>query len=102
MIPFTANIVPLGSFLPLALRRAAQWLAIGLAIMVTSLLWIPVRIEAILGHEAWFKFGAEFLSLVPGVPGVILRRGFYRMTLCEFAINSSLGFGTTVSHRQTS
>ena len=55
-----------------------------------------------LGGEAWFSFGAELLSLVPGAPGVLLRRGFYRMTLHGFAINSSLGFGTTVSHRQTS
>ena len=83
-------------------RSAARCFAVTLAILLTAPLWIPVRIEGLVGSEVCFSFGAELLSLMPGAPGVLLRRGFYRMTLNRFAITCSLGFGTTVSHRQTS
>jgi acetyltransferase-like isoleucine patch superfamily enzyme len=62
-------------------------------------LWLPVCVERRLrlGENA-FVFGAEALSLIPGKPGIFLRRSFYRMTLDRCATDCHVGFGTTFSH----
>jgi acetyltransferase-like isoleucine patch superfamily enzyme len=70
------------------------------ASVLTAPLWLPDRLEAIGGGETWFTTCSELLSLVAGPPGILLRRGFYLMTLQAFADNVSIGFGTTLAHRQ--
>jgi virginiamycin A acetyltransferase len=56
-------------------------------------------IDRLTGGEAAFVFWSQFFALVPGVPGVFMRRGFYRLTLKECHGNFHVGFGAVFSHR---
>ena len=49
--------------------------------------------------EVLFTFWAQAFALVPGVPGVFLRRAFYRLTLDKCAPSFCIGFGALFSHR---
>jgi acetyltransferase-like isoleucine patch superfamily enzyme len=72
-----------------------------IAIAWTAPLWILARLEAWLtGGEACFTTSSELLSLIPGAPGIFLRRGFYRMSLEAFTTDGHIGFGTTLAHPQ--
>lgn len=65
-------------------------------------LWLPAVLERRLRlGEAVFTGCSEFLSLIPGKPGIFLRRSFYRMTLDRCATDCHIGFGTTISHPDT-
>jgi virginiamycin A acetyltransferase len=62
-------------------------------------LWLPAWAARRLGRgDGWFAGCAELLSLVPGKPGVFLRRSFYRMTLDRCATDVHVGFGTLLAH----
>jgi virginiamycin A acetyltransferase len=64
-------------------------------------LWLPVWAEGRLRlGKQFFTAACELLSLVPGLPGIFLRRSFYRMTLDGCATDCHIGFGTTLAHRQ--
>jgi virginiamycin A acetyltransferase len=52
-------------------------------------------------REAMFAFWAQTFALVPGLPGVFLRRAFYRWTLDDCAHSFYIGFGAFFSHRQS-
>lgn len=52
------------------------------------------------GREEWFSIWAQLFSLVPGTPGVYLRRGFYRCTLDYCAADCSIAFGSIFAHRK--
>lgn len=47
-----------------------------------------------------FTFWAQALALVPGLPGVFLRRAFYRATLDRCGRSFFVGFGAIFSHRR--
>jgi acetyltransferase-like isoleucine patch superfamily enzyme len=49
--------------------------------------------------EKVFAFWAQLFALVPGVPGIFIRRAYYRLTLQRCARNFSVGFGSFFSHR---
>lgn len=51
--------------------------------------------------EVIFHICAQSLALVPGLPGVFIRRAFYSQTLEYCSLNSHIGFGTIFSHRTT-
>lgn len=51
------------------------------------------------GGERWFITCAELLSLVPGWPGSMLRKAFYRATLRACALRAYIGFGAVVGRR---
>jgi acetyltransferase-like isoleucine patch superfamily enzyme len=59
-------------------------------------LWLPARLTR---GDGWFAACAELLSLLPGKPGIFLRRSFYRMTLDLCAADASIGFGSLLTHR---
>jgi acetyltransferase-like isoleucine patch superfamily enzyme len=63
---------------------------------------LTCAIEALVSHgnEGLFTFWAQTFALVPGLPGVFLRRAFYRLTLEKCARNFFIGFGALFSHRQ--
>jgi len=49
--------------------------------------------------EAIFAFWAHFFAILPGHPGVYLRRAFYQLTLDYCSTNCFIGFGSLFSHR---
>jgi acetyltransferase-like isoleucine patch superfamily enzyme len=51
--------------------------------------------------DAAFVFWAQAMALVPGLPGVFLRRAFYRMTLERCGTSFYVGFGAWFSHRSS-
>lgn len=73
-----------------------RWAVFLVAAALTSPLWLLARgCKHLLGSEQGFLFGAELLSMVPGLPGVYLRRGYYGLTLESFGIDCQVDFGTT-------
>jgi len=51
--------------------------------------------------DAVFSFWAQSFALIPGLPGVSLRRAFYTLTLDECAESFFVGFGALFSHRHS-
>jgi virginiamycin A acetyltransferase len=51
--------------------------------------------------DAVFSFCAQSFALVPGLPGVSLRRAFYKLTLDQCAESFFIGFGALFSHRHS-
>jgi virginiamycin A acetyltransferase len=49
--------------------------------------------------DAFFVFWTQAFALVPGLPGVSLRRAFYRLTLDQCDESFFIGFGAIFSHR---
>ena len=50
--------------------------------------------------EGAFGFWAQIFAILPGPPGMFLRRAFYRLTLKRCAIEFYIGFGALFFHRQ--
>jgi virginiamycin A acetyltransferase len=48
-----------------------------------------------------FSFWAQTFAMLPGLPGVSLRRAFYKLTLDECADSFFIGFGALFSHRHS-
>lgn len=64
---------------------------------------VPTKLEQWLlsAHsETVFGFCSQFVALLPGAPGMFLRRAFYSLTLDECSDHCYIGFGTIFSHRQ--
>jgi acetyltransferase-like isoleucine patch superfamily enzyme len=55
---------------------------------------------AIGARDDFFLTCSQILSMVPGVVGIFLRRGFYFMCLEAFGRDCSIGFGTWLAHPQ--
>jgi acetyltransferase-like isoleucine patch superfamily enzyme len=51
--------------------------------------------------EVIFVFWTNIFALLPGLPGVFLRRGFYSLTLEQCSLDSHIGFGSLFSHRNS-
>jgi len=51
--------------------------------------------------DAAFTFWAQAFALLPGLPGVFLRRAFYQLTLDRCAKSFYIGFGALMSNRHT-
>jgi acetyltransferase-like isoleucine patch superfamily enzyme len=49
--------------------------------------------------ELVFNICTNIVALLPGVPGVFLRRAFYTMSLEKCSPHCHIGFGTIISHR---
>lgn len=86
-----------------ALRQVIKNCLDWCAMAAVAPLGFACAVEAALGshREDVFAFGAQSLALVPGLPGVFLRRAFYRMTLDACAKSFHIGFGAFFSHRQS-
>jgi acetyltransferase-like isoleucine patch superfamily enzyme len=50
--------------------------------------------------EAAFGFWTHVFAILPGAPGLFLRRAFYRLTLKRCAIEFFIGFGALFFHRR--
>ena len=85
----------------MTLRRTLKRVFDGCSAVLVSPAALMVGLEARHGSgEAVFTFWAQLLALVPGLPGVFLRRSFYRLTLDACGRSFFIGFGALVSHRQ--
>lgn len=49
--------------------------------------------------ELLFNICTNVVAILPGVPGVFLRRAFYTMSLEKCSPHCHIGFGTIISHR---
>jgi len=81
-----------------SLERVANAVCLASAAPWAALCWVEARVT--LCGEAVFGCCAQAFALVPGLPGVYLRRAFYRLTLDACAADCYIGFGTVFSHRQ--
>jgi acetyltransferase-like isoleucine patch superfamily enzyme len=59
--------------------------------------WIERRLSPT--SEVLFTFWTHSVALIPGFLGILLRRGFYSLTLDGCSLNVNIGFGTIFSHR---
>lgn len=74
---------------------------VAVAILLTLPLWLPVRIAGYLRtSDELFATCSQIIGVFPGLLGIYLRRGFYRMTLEQSAADVSIGCGTWFSHPQ--
>jgi hypothetical protein len=61
------------------LKRVANALSLIVAAPAAAACWLETRTTD--RGEAMFGFWAQLFALLPGRPGMYLRRGFYRLTL---------------------
>jgi virginiamycin A acetyltransferase len=78
-----------------AMRFALTALQVALSPMLLGC-WIESRWGA---GEHWFGACAELLSLLPGWPGSMVRKAFYRATLRACASRAYISFGALIVHR---
>lgn len=79
----------------------------GLKILAPFLAWIVVAVPSYLvrwlepldRNHKLFQFASQSLSLIPGKPGVYLRREFYRVVLRLQATDFEVEFGTIFAMR---
>jgi acetyltransferase-like isoleucine patch superfamily enzyme len=74
----------------------------GVALVLVSpagfLCWLECRLSP--DAESVFNFFAQWYALLPGLPGVYLRRAFFQMTLDRCSSACYIGFGSLFTHRQ--
>ena len=52
-----------------------------------------------LSSNRFFEFSSQLLAIFPGFPGVVFRRCFYFMSINKCSLNSFIGFGTLITHK---
>ncbi|MGB2667099.1 MAG: DapH/DapD/GlmU-related protein [Candidatus Acidiferrum sp.] len=77
----------------LFLKRMAQ----GLSLVVV---FVPSLICGFGHFSILFACFTQLFALVPGIPGVFWRAAFYKLTLEDCSIDSSIAFGTFFSRRR--
>jgi virginiamycin A acetyltransferase len=82
-----------------ALKLIANIVAITLVLPSAVTCWIEARITR--RAEAVFSFWTQVFALLPGHPGMYLRRAFYWLSLKQCTLNFFIGFGSLIFHRQT-
>jgi acetyltransferase-like isoleucine patch superfamily enzyme len=86
---------------PLFPATAAKWLLDWGALAIAAPFAVTSVVDRLMGPtaEAMFLMWAQAFALVPGPPGVFLRRAYYRLTLEHCARSFFVGFGAFFSHR---
>jgi acetyltransferase-like isoleucine patch superfamily enzyme len=81
-------------------RQMAKNLLGGFAQIVVAPCAALVAAASRLGdRNETFNFFAHVFALAPGLPGMYLRRAFYRWTLQDCASDCFIGFGAVFTHR---
>jgi acetyltransferase-like isoleucine patch superfamily enzyme len=81
-----------------ALKNVANAIALILAAPCAGMALVERRLGS--NRDAVFNFWTHVFALAPGLPGMYVRRAFYRMTLDDCALDFFIGFGTLFTHRQ--
>jgi acetyltransferase-like isoleucine patch superfamily enzyme len=76
-------------------KRLANYCALGLTLPFASAYWLSAWI---FGAMRSFPGWSQLMSLLPGMPGVYLRRAFYRWVLPRCGQGSFISFGSIFSH----
>jgi len=71
---------------------------VALSVAITAPLWLLAKLSVFVGKEGPFVSCGQLISMIPGTAGVMLRRGYYIMTLHHMAWDCGIGFGTWFSH----
>jgi acetyltransferase-like isoleucine patch superfamily enzyme len=77
------------------LKMSSNALALALMLPTAAGCRLGMRL---LGPQRGFAGWSQLLSLLPGLPGVYLRRAFYRLVLPRCAGNACVAFGAVFSH----
>jgi hypothetical protein len=82
-----------------------RWIKIsGLYVVMAAMLpWIGAERLArrLAGEDFWFEPQAEWLSLIPGRLGVLVRAAFYHLSLAACPLDVAVQFGALVTHSHT-
>lgn len=85
------------------MRRIVKLCAEVVCLLLVTPLLLPVRLEGAFSRsEALFVFCGNLLSLLPGAPGVLLRRGYYSQALRSCGRSLTVEFGSFFSRRNAS
>jgi acetyltransferase-like isoleucine patch superfamily enzyme len=81
------------------MKRAVKSLANGLSVLLVLPCWAGFLLgRGLLGRARAFPGWSQLLSLLPGLPGVFLRRAFYRLVLPRCDADACISFGVIFSH----
>ena len=81
-----------------AIKAMINAIALALVFPAALTCWIEERLSP--DAEGAFGFWAHIFAILPGPPGLFLRRAFYSLALRQCAIEFSIGFGALFFHRQ--
>jgi acetyltransferase-like isoleucine patch superfamily enzyme len=81
-----------------ALKALASALGVALATLPALTCWAEALVS---DREECFLFWGQALSLVPGLPGKFLRRGFYYLTLRKGSLTCDIGFLSYFTDRRS-
>jgi acetyltransferase-like isoleucine patch superfamily enzyme len=81
------------------MKRMLKSLVNGLAVLLVLPCWVGFLIGGVaLGRVKAFPGWSQALSLIPGLPGVFLRRAFYRLVFPRCDRDACISFGVIFSH----
>ena len=87
---------------PAGAKAALKWLANAIATVIVLPAYFLYKLSAAVQGPQSCAGWSQLFSLLPGLPGVYLRRAFYRLALKGCGADASIGFGTTVSNATAS
>ncbi len=70
-------------------------------ILVSPLALLEKLYSLFSSSEKLFQTYGQLLSLIPGLTGVYLRRGFYFLTIKHCSLDCYISFGTLLTHKET-
>jgi len=79
------------------IESAANGVCFVVVVLPALSCWLEERIDP--KRHGIFHFWSQVAALMPGAPGALLRRAFYRLTLEQCARKFHVGFGALFSHR---
>src|SRR4051794_31518830 len=80
------------------MKATANGVALCLVLPCAVTSWLELRLHP--GGEGVFAFWTHVLAILPGHPGMYLRRAFYRLALTGGNPTLTMGFGAFFSHRE--
>ena len=80
-----------------AVKTAVDVCALVLVAPAAATAWAERKLSQY--GESVFGLWAQLMAVIPGPPGVVVRRAFYRLTLDECHRDVYIGFGTIFTHR---
>lgn len=85
------------------LKRFVKFVINSVALLLTLPCALTCWLESVLhpSGEGIFNFWSHVFAIVPGTPGIYVRRGFYRLTLASCSASVAVGFGAFFAHRES-